>query len=322
MELSIFLFNSFPSENGHNSTPRINPVSPTKCPPAHLIPMRAPAPSYSPLLFNTGVTLAYCPRLSLISRLMDQPNTGATGAAGTPATTDTGEIPRTGKRGRPRTREPKPIRDNRSTLEQIDSALKLSTSDDLQAVSDLIGGTVNDPSRSKGQLPLTPELQQNNVLTHLAVITLSKAGMSHTMISAQTGISHQAIGVILENPRLQFLHSGRSDVYRKALPMLLLELATASIVSIRPEELQALNPLQRVTLSAIAIDKARLLLGESTQNIAVREYVPQLQDQMQELLVQRDQILALVQSRYGVDVSNKLQNEQLSLENKLPDIAP
>lgn len=227
----------------------------------------------------------------------------------TPETPNTPETPETPKPRKPR--KPRNQFIPRPSLNQVDQALNISPGDPLESGNNLIAGTVNDEQRAKGQIPLTPELQQHNVLTHLSVITLSKAGMSDNMIASQTGLTHQTIGVILKNPRLQFLHSGRADVYRKALPMLLMEIATTSITSITNDDLKSLNALQRMTLSAIAIDKARLLLGESTQNVAIREYVPQLQNQVDELVRQRDQIVSLIRSRYGLESSNPIDIETL-----------
>ena len=196
------------------------------------------------------------------------------------------------------------------TLKEIDKELKIKP-------EGFIPDVVDSRDVDKETLPLPERLQQNNTLTQLAVITLSKAGMSPSMIANQTGLQRQSIEVILNNERLQFLHNGRADIYRKALPMLLLELATSSITSIDPEELKKINPLQRVTLAAIAIDKARLLLGESTENISVREYVPQLMDEVELLMKQKAQILDLVKTRYGVEVipqANVIENQSLPQE--------
>lgn len=196
------------------------------------------------------------------------------------------------------------------TLKEIDKELKIKP-------EGFIPDVVDSRDVDKETLPLPERLQQNNTLTQLAVITLSKAGMSPSMIANQTGLQRQSIEVILNNERLQFLHNGRADIYRKALPMLLLELATSSITSIDPEELKKINPLQRVTLAAIAIDKARLLLGESTENISVREYVPQLMDEVDLLMKQKAQILDLVKTRYGVEVipqANVIENQSLPQE--------
>jgi hypothetical protein len=185
---------------------------------------------------------------------------------------------------------------------------------EIESIQSTVAGIVNDRERGKGQIPVDPELQQNNVLIHLAVITLKKSGMSDTMISNQTGISRQAVDKILSNERLEFLHNGRTDVYRKALPMLLLEVATSAIVSITPDDLKALNALQRVTLSAIAIDKARLLMGESTENLAIREFVPKMQGEMTELLKCKDDIMALIKSRYG---DKAIDNQALSVDKTI-----
>lgn len=196
------------------------------------------------------------------------------------------------------------------TLKEIDKELKIKP-------EGFIPDVVDSRDVDKETLPLPERLQQNNTLTQLAVITLSKAGMSPSMIANQTGLQRQSIEVILNNERLQFLHNGRADIYRKALPMLLLELATSSITSIDPEALKKINTLQRVTLSAIAIDKARLLLGESTENISVREYVPQLMDEVELLMKQKAQILDLVKTRYGVEVipqANVIENQSLPQE--------
>lgn len=145
----------------------------------------------------------------------------------------------------------------------------------------------------------TPETLQNNTLTQLGVISLHEGGMSHALISSHTGIPKSTVNGILNNERLKNLSTGRVEHAKRALPVMLLELAFLSVSSITFEELKRLNPLQRGTLAAIAIDKARLLLGESTQNISIRELVPRLQAEMEDLTKKRDALIELALGKNG-----------------------
>ena len=227
-----------------------------------------------------------------------------------PAAPDLNSLPKSSKHLSPKYRFPrsqmsprmrlkelpqKPNHPKESNLDNIDKALNFKPDTTAQ---DFIGdAVVNDTGRRIKSLP--PELAANGMLSQMAILSLHKAGMSLEMISSQTGIAVSSVQEIINNPRLNFLHSNRIDTYRKSLPVLLMELATTAVTSITHEELQRLNPLQRVTLAAIAIDKARLLLGESTENISVREYVPKLMDEVKDLMSQRENIVKLIQSRFG-----------------------
>lgn len=124
--------------------------------------------------------------------------------------------------------------------------------------------------------------------------------MTESVIADHTGVSKTTVNNIRHNERLRYLLDGRVDRVKKSLPALLYELATQGITSITFEEIKKLNPLQRVTMAAIAIDKSRLLEGLSTENIGIVPLVQRIDDEIKAAKQQQAQLMELVNKGNGV----------------------
>lgn len=77
------------------------------------------------------------------------------------------------------------------------------------------------------------------------------------------------------------------------------QLATLSLSSITPEDLKKLNALQRVILSATAIDKALLLQGLPNLNVSIRELVPKIQGDLEKYRELQSRIMDVLKQKDG-----------------------
>lgn len=86
---------------------------------------------------------------------------------------------------------------------------------------------------------------------------------------------------------------------KKALPQKLYEIANLSISAITPAKLAAASAPQLITTAAIAIDKARLMEGLSTENMDIRAVVPRIQEQLDATVKAQAEVIELIRQRGG-----------------------
>lgn len=139
-----------------------------------------------------------------------------------------------------------------------------------------------------------------STIQQVSVLSMLDTGLTENVIAAHIGVSNSTVNEIKHNDRLRYLLTGNVERVKKSLPAMLYELAVRGISSITMEEIRKLNPLQRMTMAAIGIDKARLLEGLSTENIGIIPLVQRITDEIASARKQQTQLLELVNGPNGV----------------------
>lgn len=133
-----------------------------------------------------------------------------------------------------------------------------------------------------------------STIQQVSVLAMLDTGLSENVIADHIGVSNSTVNEIRHNERLRYLLTGNVERVKKSLPAMLYEAAVQGISSITMEEIKKLNPLQRMTMAAIGIDKARLLEGLTTENIGIVPLVNRIQDEIQSAREQQAQLIELI----------------------------
>lgn len=89
------------------------------------------------------------------------------------------------------------------------------------------------------------------------------------------------------------------DNVKKRLPFKAYRIADEALDFITPEKLKDSSASALMTISAIGIDKARLLEGLPTENVSIGHLAVSIRDQLSEGKNIRDKIIDLIKSKQG-----------------------
>lgn len=118
----------------------------------------------------------------------------------------------------------------------------------------------------------------------LQIVALHQSGkIKPETICKMENISPALYNSIVNDPELNNLYQRDEYKIKQDIKSYFYHIAKFSISSLTPDELTKMSPYQRVVVASICIDKARLMDGLSTENIAVRDIVPRLSSKLQEL---------------------------------------
>jgi hypothetical protein len=101
----------------------------------------------------------------------------------------------------------------------------------------------------------------------LAINALLKTGHTPTEISRLNGVNRVTVYNVMKDPRFALLPSNEVDGIKRTLIGKTLESAARAQIAISDEKLENSSALQLMTISAIGIDKSRLMSGDSTSNL-------------------------------------------------------
>lgn len=123
-----------------------------------------------------------------------------------------------------------------------------------------------------------------------------QSGITMQEIAKNRKCSLRTVDAVKKSER--YIKSSVSST-KKALPQKLYEIANLSIAAITPAKLAAASAPQLITTAAIAIDKARLMEGLSTENMDIRAVVPRIQEQLDATVQAQAEVIELIRQRGG-----------------------
>lgn len=143
-------------------------------------------------------------------------------------------------------------------------------------------------------------------------LTLEEKGKIEVMVAE--GRSYHAIGQILDrSPHTIKKHACEPTAQRnineirEELAAFFEDLARRMLVSITDEDIKKLSAYQRTVSSAIATDKARLLQGQSTENISM---IHELVLQSKKRIADYEEMLRKYKEDYGKCIEHLAENEK------------
>ena len=107
-----------------------------------------------------------------------------------------------------------------------------------------------------------------SVVNKVAIKALQGANLSESKVAQMAGVSQPTVHRVWNDPELEDLSPAIVNKVKNGLGGLLYKRSMQGLLSITPEKLEQSSALQLMTLSAIAVEKGRLMEGLSTNNIS------------------------------------------------------
>lgn len=133
----------------------------------------------------------------------------------------------------------------------------------------------------------------------LVVKAMLESGLSYRQIAASENISLDTVHSIAYDPEIVELTPGLLDKTKRMLAGRAYLLADRSISKAGEEDrLDKMNAYQLTIMSSVMIDKARLMDGQSTENLALHTLSEQLQsgakdiDNVKDMIIKRFKIMS------------------------------
>lgn len=160
------------------------------------------------------------------------------------------------------------------------------------------------PSRRFGQkaplepltdAPLAPNSDREAIQTgkRISILARLEAGDKPAEVARREKVSVSAVRQIQQDPYLRELVDSKAVEKTKEILSAKFYLASDRLLdtAMRPEKLAKLRTTEGMMAAGIAVDKARLLEGKSTENVSVRGVVGHLQAQLSDAALLRRQLL-------------------------------
>ena len=152
------------------------------------------------------------------------------------------------------------------------------------------------PLSDEGLLPSVehPQLQTGK---RISILTRLNAGMKIRDVAKCEGVSTATVARIKNDPHLNALSDGKSIEKTKELLANKFYLASDQFLDegLKPEKIGKLRSTEAMMAAGIAVDKARLLEGKSTENLSIRGVVSHLQAQLSDAELLRKSLLSAVE---------------------------
>ena len=148
---------------------------------------------------------------------------------------------------------------------------------------------------------LTPSVEVQHLQTgrRIAILARLEAGERPADIARREKVSLTTVQDIRNDPRLRELSDGKAVERTKELMSAKFYLASDRLLdeAMRPEKLSKLRTTEGMMAAGIAVDKARLLEGKSTENVSIRGVVGHLQAQLSDAALMRRVLLESIDSQ-------------------------
>lgn len=145
------------------------------------------------------------------------------------------------------------------------------------------------------EAPLTPSVPLEPLQTgkRIAILARLEAGDRPSEVARREKVSLTTVNAIRNDPFLRELVDIKAVEKTKEIMSAKFYLASDRLLdeAMRPEKLAKLRTTEGMMAAGIAVDKARLLEGKSTENVSIRGVVGHLQAQLSDAALLRRQLL-------------------------------
>lgn len=156
-------------------------------------------------------------------------------------------------------------------------------------------GTHTATSRTHNQ-EIAPNAIRYTLSKRIAIAEDIKAGYAYREVAARHGVALATIHAAVKDPDIQNLIDDEIvERRRKSMAKMYEYQADCGLTALTPEKWAAAPAASIMTAAAIATDKARLLRGESTDNVSVRGVVSSFSEELVELKKKREHLFSSVQ---------------------------
>ncbi len=147
-----------------------------------------------------------------------------------------------------------------------------------------------------GTQEINPVAIRYTLSKRIAIAEDIKAGYTYREVAARHGVALATIHAAVNDPDIQNLIDDEIvERRRKTMAKIYEYQADCGLSALTPEKWNAAPAASIMTAAAIATDKARLLRGESTENVSMRGVVESFSSELLELKKKREQLFSDVQ---------------------------
>jgi hypothetical protein len=162
-----------------------------------------------------------------------------------------------------------------------------------------------------GTQEINPVAIRYTLSKRIAIAEDIKAGYAYREVAARHGVALATIHAAVKDPDIQSLIDDEIvERRRKSMAKIYEYQADCGLSALTPEKWNAAPAASIITAAAIATDKARLLRGESTDNVSIRGSVEMINSEILELKKKREQMFSGVQQNDQSDESAKMSSDR------------
>lgn len=132
--------------------------------------------------------------------------------------------------------------------------------------------------------PKSKHGKRYSLASKLGVAAMAQAGFSRHEIAASSDMAPSTVYSVTTDKRFKILQSSEVEAIKRSLLGLTYQTGLRAEMAISDEKLAASSALQLKTISAISIDKGRLMSGESTSNLSHGGFIGSLDIDRQKLM--------------------------------------
>ena len=161
----------------------------------------------------------------------------------------------------------------------------------------------NDGALLNAEATLTPQIRhRHRTLTtghKLRILQDLKSGMNQTKLCQKHRLTKSAIALIVADDSLQETVNGTwINQTKKYMAARFYQLADMALGYIDPKKLERLDPYKLGVLASIALDKARLIEGQSTENLSFRSLAMNVHGSLEELRERKRKLVEFLETKH------------------------
>lgn len=187
---------------------------------------------------------------------------------------------------------------------------QLDTADQLIANTDYTSEKTDSLEKLFKSMSQAHQQRYKSLTTGLKakIMKALKSGWTFTAIGATYHVTKDMIALIANDPDLKdvLAESSSAEETKKALAAKFFKLSDIALNFITIEKLEKMTPEKLAWVAAVALDKGRLLHGESTANISFRDMAQSTRAQLAELTAKKRELMQVLEmkQRGGVYVAD------------------
>lgn len=128
------------------------------------------------------------------------------------------------------------------------------------------------------------------VARKLGIRALAETGMSRTKIAKQEGIARSSVYDVMKDKSFELLPKTKVDAIKNSLVGMTYANAHRAQDAISDEKLSQSSALQLMTISAIGIEKGRLMDNLSTDNVSFRGVSQSIEDDRAKIMKRMEEL--------------------------------
>lgn len=158
-------------------------------------------------------------------------------------------------------------------------------------------------------LPIDEKRKQKTLSTgrKYKILADLKSGMSADEVCMKHRISKTILALVMNEPQFQELtNSAYMNITKKVMANRFYQIADLCLSHVDTDKMQRMDPYKLVVAASIALDKARLIEGQSTENLSFRSLGLNIHASLDQLKEKKQALLEMLASKRGEMLTQKV----------------